>query len=65
MQKRQNKSVSMHLINAALRIVRNFAISGSLGILTGGLGTVAAGVVAYISIDEAEKDYNNCMKTAK
>lgn len=50
---------------AALRIVRNFAISGSLGILTGGLGTVAAGVVAYISIDEAEKDYNNCMKTAK
>lgn len=50
---------------AALRIVRNFAISGSLGILTGGLGTVAAGVVAYISIDEAEKDYNKCMKTAK
>jgi hypothetical protein len=36
-----------------------------LGILTGGLGTGAAGVVAYISIDEAEKDYNNCMKTAK
>lgn len=50
---------------AVTRACRNFVVSGFLGLATGGFGTAVATVVCYIAVDEAEKDYNKCMKTAK
>ena len=47
---------------ALSRISRNFAITGAVGLIFGGVGLLVATTMAYVALDDAEVDYNRCLK---